>query len=208
MNKENLNSKIWYRAIKVIFVLAFIVAEIVGLFYVNVLVSEVDRSSYEALRKINFNPIKMTRAEYQLIYGITPQMGDVRSSLETKYGQQEKSDLTKAVLSGDKISIPNSPISELEFQKLTLNAQKMVDVNVSNRDINSYVNASFSKVNNGEQIQVLKPYEKNLYKNSLLQKICIYLSIPIIILIIFWLFSRVFYYIFLGEKFLYFKLNK
>lgn len=249
MNKENLNSKIWYRAIKAIFILSFIGIEIIGLFFAHSLASEKPVSYYDDLARhywaVDSIPVKMTRAEYQFIYGITQidfskyGLGKPLETQETKIklenavatlrstGRenevdrlieayknkyiQEESLLTKAVLSGikpsdtERESVGKLPISDTNFQNLKSNVQNMIDAKIANRDVNTYVETSFIKFDQGEQIQVLKPYEKNLYKYSLIQRIGIYVSIPIIILIFFGLISRMFYYIFLGEKFLLYK---
>lgn len=211
MSTENLNSKIWYRAIKVVFVLSFIGVEIIGLFFAHSLASEkpFNPSDYGAI------PVKMTRAEYQFIYGVAPVLSFESKIRAVDPEEAEKESLlTKAVLLGikpsdiERESVGKLPISDSDFQILKSNVQKMVDVKIVNRDIDSYVKTSFSKFDNGVHIQILTEYKPNLYKYSLIERIGIYSGIPVIILILFILLSRIFCYIFLGEKLLSLKLHR
>ncbi len=209
MNKEDLNKKIWYRAIKTVFILAFFGAEIIGLFFAYSLAMETPRGyTYAELQQLGAKPIKMTQAEYRFIYGVAPVLSfkpKIKAIIPKKV--EKESLLTKAVLLGikpsdtERESAGKLPISDSNFQILKSNVQKMADVKIISQDINSYVKTAFSKFDQGGQIQILKPYKKKLYKYSVVQKIGIYSGVPLLILIFFVLLSRIFYYVFFGEKF-------
>jgi|GEM_PF-6923822 len=225
MNKEDLNKKIWYRAIKTVFVLAFIGTEIIGLFFAHSLATEPPRGyTYAELQQLGAKPVKMTRAEYQFKYGVEPvssvssvtkeeaiaelaRRRSIPKPIDVEQAEQN-SLLTKAILLGikpnevERESIGKLPISDSDFLILKSNIEKMVGIGIRSRDIDSYARISFEKFDRGEHLESLVEYKPNLYKYSLIERVGIYLSFPLIILILFVLLSRIFYYIFLGEKFL------
>lgn len=196
MNRENFINQTWYRAIKVLFVSSFIIAEIMSISVANSIVLE-ERN--------------LTYTYDELIYaGGKPANGSVDGQSD------QQGSLTKLVLSGKNEMKPvdvygNSiTISDVNFQNLKSNIEKMIKVGVQNRELNLYTIWAFEETRQGKNIRSLpdNPVEKYKYKYNPLQRVAIYGLSFVTVLLFFWLISRTFFYIVLGENFLIINLKR
>jgi len=149
MDKENLNNKIWFRAVKVFFVFLFILVQLSAAFLVTAVANEkqIDPTSYNDAGSI----VKQKISEY------------------ADYSNEEV---------GRKLFGNNKTLSFEQFKTLK--------------------DRGFTL----EQIANLVKY-KNKY--NIVEKIGFYIATFVIITLIFYLISRIFFYIILGEKFFKFK---
>ena len=224
MNRENLNSKPWYRAIKVLFVVAFITIEAVSLIMVHKYVSQ--KRSFTlaevlysgAIPEVVFQPLTQEQYQKAIDAGFTPdeiikfeKKRKTDSELNTNDNEVPQSDVVKQILNGPRLILAvghTTPITISDFQIIKSNIEKMIRAGVKNQGINSYTDFALSQIDNGTNLQVLPDKPTSFDKYSLTQKIADYAGTFAVIFIFFWLISRVFFYIALGENFLPFRTKK
>lgn len=187
MEKTDLNQRAYYRALKVFFIFAFIITQMIGAFFAHLVASKTKGYTYGELIYFAAKPTNGSKEKE-----------GVKQSL-----------LTQAVRDGIKPSdiqrqlIGKTLISDLDFQNLKTNIEKLINAGVKNQEINSYVSASFEDFDRGKHIQSFpdSPQKLEKYKYNIYQRIGIYVLSFAIVLLLFWIIARIFFYIIIGEKF-------
>jgi hypothetical protein len=205
MEQATLNQKSWYRALKVSFVLAFILGQGLGFFVTKTAIADA-----QALMILCNNGSEFV-SPYSYLYS------DVdRLAVNLKCNPDGKSGEVVKILSEDKRRELDGLVMKMEAQKM---AKNEIQLFVNDfKDKNGYVPEKYTveQITGGRELikqsegSYLVPSYSTYYsdKYSSIEKILYYLLSFFIISAIFWLISRTFFYVFAKENFFKFPLKK
>ncbi len=178
MNKENLNSKTWYRAVKVLFVLLFLLVQGLGFFITYSIVGN---------RVIYTLPVKGD--ERIVIYS---------NGTKVKFERNPTADDIKEV--AQKYNFPTTGERILGKEQIIADIEAMEKQNASQWEVQEFLD-SLAKPNNIAGFWADKTDTYTINRYSLSSKIFYLVLSFVIVSIMFWVIARVFFYIFLGENF-------
>ena len=206
MNRENLNNKTWYRAVKVLLVLSFLIVQGFGLL---ITYSMVDN------RVVYTLPIKGN--EHIVIYkNIIPKVGETISAEEVqnlRKGENTKVKFDVAPTAADikevagKYNLSTTDYRVLGKEQVIANIEAMENQGASQWEVWEYLD-SLGKPDNfaGFWADKTDIYSQNKY--SPIAKIFYLILSFLVVSVVFWLITRIFFYIILGEKFFSFNFLK
>lgn len=199
MNKENLKNKTWYRAVKVLFVLSFLLAQGFVLLITYSIVG--DRVVYTL-------PIKGN--EHIVIYkNIIPEVGETISAEEFQNlpkGKNTKVKFDGAPTATDIKEVAGKyNLSTIDYrvfgkEQVIANIEAMENQGASQWEVQEYLD-SRGKPDNfaGFWADKTDIYSQNKY--SPIAKVIYLILSFLVVSVVFWLIARIFFYIALGEKF-------
>ena len=206
MNRENLNNRTWYRAVKVLLVLSFLIVQGFGLL---ITYSMVDN------RVVYTLPIKGN--EHIVIYkNIIPKVGETISAEEfqnLRKGENTKVKFDVAPTAADikevagKYNLSTTDYRVLGKEQVIANIEAMENQGASQWEVQEYLD-SLGKLDNfaGFWADKTDIYSQNKY--SPIAKIFYLILSFLVVSVVFWLITRIFFYIILGEKFFSFNFLK
>ena len=210
MNRSVLNQKAWYRALKVMFVLVFLIAQIIGFVITNELASK-KVSFVHCDNGKEFIPATLSFDEDRMKLDLFKQCDIVAYFFNNSE--------VKGVLPDDKRKEIDNLILQMQSQgSLESEIKTAVDdfktkYSTPNPDAGKkYTAEEFTKIAGHDVSDSFKVRDGNYWianfkqgekdKNSLGIKLLYYILSFFIVNLIFWLISRTFFYIFAKEKFL------
>lgn len=184
MNKENLNNKMWYRVTKVFFILSFLLAQSFSFLI-----------TYSVVESKIIYTLPIKGAECIVIYNNGTNYAD---GTKIKFSGMPTADDIKEVAL--KHNLPTTGEKIIDKERIVADIKAMEKQGASQWEVQEFLD-SLSKPTEvvGFWANKTDTYTKNNY--SLSMKI-IYLVLSFVVVsIVFWIITRIFFYIVLGEKF-------